>query len=260
MLRDSVQRNKYDFLEFATETWDLIKQPTKWDGSDYLKIGMLGAGTFLVMQADEPIRRLLNHNTTYAKSYPILFGNMWGEIYFTELLFAGFTVYALYNGDNTAHKIAFEIAQATCYTFYVNGPLKFIIGRARPYLNQGNQTYVPFSKYSDPDHQSMPGGHTGITLALTTVLSRNAKPVWLKILAYLPAALSMIGRVYLDKHWTSDVFLGGAVGYFTATWVVDQHEKAVENNGKVSQPGIGGINIQPYIIGDLYGLGLSFHL
>jgi hypothetical protein len=260
MLRDSVQRNKYDFLEFATETWDLIKQPTKWDGGDWLKIGMLGAGTFLVMQADEPVRRLLNHDTKYAKSIPIEFGNMWGEIYFTELLFAGFSVYALYNGDKTAHKIAFEIAQATCYTFYVNGPSKYLIGRARPYLNQGNQTYVPFSKYSNPDHQSMPGGHTGITLALTTVLSRNAKPVWLKVLAYLPAALSVIGRVYLDKHWTSDVFLGGAVGYLTATWVVDQHEKAVENNSKESKPGIGGINIQPFIFGDTYGLGLSLHL
>lgn len=260
MLRDSVQRNKYDFLEFATETWDLIKQPAKWDGGDWLKIGMLGAGTFLVMQADEPVRRLLNHDTKYAKSVPIEFGNMWGEIYFTELLFAGFSVYALYNGDKTAHKIAFEIAQAACYTFYVNGPLKYLIGRARPYLNQGNQTYVPFSKYSNPDHQSMPGGHTGITLALTTVLSRNAKPVWLKVLAYVPAALSMIGRVYLDKHWTSDVFLGGAVGYLTATWVVDQHEKKVDNNSKESQPGIGGINIQPFIFGDTYGLGLSLHL
>ena len=260
VLRDSVQRNKYDFLEFATETWDLIKQPTKWDGGDWLKIGMLGAGTFLVMQADEPVRRLLNHDTKYAKSVPIEFGNMWGEIYFTELLFAGFSVYALYNGDNTAHKIAFEIAQAACYTFYVNGPLKYVIGRARPYLNQGNQTYVPFSKYSNPDHQSLPGGHTGIVMALTTVLSRNAKPVWLKVLAYAPAVLSVIGRVYLDKHWTSDVFLGGAVGYLTATWVVDQHEKTVENHSKESQPGIGGINIQPFIFGDTYGLGLSLHL
>ena len=260
VLRDSVQRNKYDFLEFANETWDIIKQPTNWDGGDWLKIGMMGTGTFLAMQVDEPIRRALNHNTTYAKSYPILFANMWGEIYFTELLFAGFSVYALYNGDNTAHKIAFEIAQAACYTFYVNSPIKVIIGRARPYLNQGNQTYVPFSNYTNPDHQSLPSGHTAIVLALTTVLSRNAKPTWLKILAYVPAALSLVGRVYLDKHWTSDVLLGGAVGYFTATWVVDQHEKPIENNNKVSQTGIGGINIQPYFFGDTYGLGLSLHL
>lgn len=259
-LQDSIRQNKYDFLQFANETWNLIKQPTKWDGYDWLKIGILGTGTFLVMQTDQPIRNVVLKNQKYTKSFPIEFGNMWGELYFTELAFAGFTVYALYNDDKTAHKIAFEIAQATAYTFYINGPLKYIIGRARPYLGQGNQTYVPFSKYSNPDHQSFPGGHTGITLALTTVLSRNAKPLWLKILAYVPAALSVIGRVYLDKHWASDVFFGGAVGYFTATWVVDQHEKAVESDSKESQSGIRRINIQPFLFGDTYGFGLTLHL
>jgi len=259
-LQDSVKSNKYDFSQFVSETWGFIKQPTKWDGSDLLNIGILGAGTFLLMQTDEPIRRFINHDTKYSKSLPMEFGNMWGEIYFVEVLFGGFSLYALYNGDENAHKIAFEIAQASAYTFYINGPLKYLIGRARPYLEQGNQTYVPFSRYTNIDHQSLPGGHTGIVMALTTVLSRNAKPLWLKILAYVPAALSVVGRVYLDKHWTSDVFLGGAIGYLTATWVVDQHENAVENGGRESQLGIPGMNIQPYLDGDSYGLGFTLHL
>jgi hypothetical protein len=97
-------------------------------------------------------------------------------------------------------------------------------------------------------------------MALTTVLSRNASPGWLKVLAYVPAALSVVGRVYLDKHWTSDVFLGGAIGYYTATWVVDQHERADDNDGKESQLGIRGLSIQPYLDGDSYGLGFVLHL
>jgi len=32
-------------------------------------------------------------------------------------------------------------------------------------------------------------------------------------------------RVNQDQHWTSDNVLGGALGYFVATWVVDLHEK-----------------------------------
>lgn len=259
-LMDSVQQNKYNFSQFGNETWNFIKQPANWDGSDWLKIGILGAGTFLVMQADLPVRRFINYDKKYAKSFPIEFGDMWGELYFTELMFGGFTLYALYSNDKTAHKIAFEIAQAASYTFLVNSTLKYVVGRARPYLEKGNQTYKPFSRYDSPDHQSIPGGHTGIVMALTTVLSRNAKPVWLKVLAYVPAALSVIGRVYLDRHWTSDVFLGGAIGYLTATWVVDQHEQAVENNNKESQTGIRGINIQPYYFGDSYGLGFTLHL
>ncbi|PKL81644.1 MAG: hypothetical protein CVV24_14210 [Ignavibacteriae bacterium HGW-Ignavibacteriae-3] len=258
-LPDSIKVNKYNFAQFANETWGFIKQPTKWDGGDYLKLGMLGAATFLVMQTDEPIRRFLNLDKKYAKSVPIEFGDVWGELYFTEILFGGFSIYALYSGDKTSHKIAFEIAQATLYTFLINGSLKYIIGRARPYLEQGNQVYSPFSKYDNPDHQSIPGGHTGITMALTTVLSRNAKPLWLKILAYVPAGLSVIGRVYLDRHWASDVFFGGAIGYFAATWAVDQHENPVEDETKKSQLGIRGLKIQPYIFGDSYGLGMSLH-
>ena len=264
-LQDSRHQNKYNFSQFGRETLGFIIQPTKWDGGDWLKLGLLGAGTFLVMQADNPIRDYVNNdkiyglNKKYAKSYPIEFGNMWGELYFTEMMFGGFSLYALYADDKTAHKIAFEIAQASFYTFLVNGTLKYVIGRARPYLEQGNQVYNPFSRYDNPDHQSLPGGHTGITMALTTVLSRNAKPLWLKIIAYVPAALSVISRVYLDRHWASDVFLGGAIGYFAATWVVDQHEKPIENDSNKSQLGIRGINIQPFVFGDSYGLGITLH-
>ncbi|MDP3582779.1 MAG: hypothetical protein Q8S39_12670, partial [Ignavibacteria bacterium] len=131
-LQDSLRLNKYNFSQFGRETLGFIIQPTKWDGYDWLKLGLLGAGTFLVMQADNPIRDYVNNDKVYglnkkfAKSYPIEFGNMWGELYFTELMFGGFTVYALYAGDKTAHKIAFEIAQATFYTFLVNGTLKYI--------------------------------------------------------------------------------------------------------------------------------------
>jgi hypothetical protein len=264
--QDTLQRNRYNFSQFVNETWGFVKQPVNWDGGDYLRIGLLGAGTFLVMQADNPVRNYVNSDKRfgldkkYAKSYPIEFGNMWGELYFTEILFGGFSLYALYSGDKTSHKIAFEIAQSALYTFLVNGSLKYLIGRARPYLEQGNQSYTPFSRYDNPDHQSLPGGHTGITMALTTVLSRNAKPLWLKVAAYVPVAFSVISRVYLDRHWSSDIFLGGAIGYFVATWVVDQHENPAENDINKSQLGIRGLKIHPFLSGDSYGLGLSLHL
>jgi hypothetical protein len=255
-----VENNKYDFSQFARETWGFIKQPIEWEGNDYLKIGVMGAGTFLLMQVDEPVRRSLKKNTQYAKSFPVEFSNAWGEIIFTEVLFGGVSLYALYNRDKTAHKIAFEIAQATLYTFYTNSALKFVIGRARPFLNEGSRNYVPFSEYTSIDHQSLPSGHTAIVMALTTILSRNAKPTWLKILAYLPAAMSAVGRVYLDKHWVSDVFLGGAIGFFTATWVVDQHEKTNMDNNKDLQPIIGEMNLKPFLYGDSYGLSFTLHL
>ena len=37
---------KYTFSQFGNETVDFIKHPAKWEGSDWLKIGLVGAGTF----------------------------------------------------------------------------------------------------------------------------------------------------------------------------------------------------------------------
>jgi hypothetical protein len=226
-LRDSVERNKYNFSQFGNETWSFIKQPTKWEGSDWLKIGLIGAGTFLVMQVDQPIRNAVLKDQRYYKSVPIEAGRMWAELYPPVLIFSGFAAYSLLTGDTGARKTAYEIGQALLYAGAVDKILSIAIGRAKPYANEGPKSFRPFSTL-DPlkqDYQSLPGGHNTIAFALSTVLSRNAGPVWLKGLAYVPAALTFVSRVYQDRHWTSDDFAGAAIGCFVATWVVDLHEK-----------------------------------
>jgi membrane-associated phospholipid phosphatase len=98
-------------------------------------------------------------------------------------------------------------------------------------MNEGISSYHPFS-FRD-DFHSFPGGHTATAMVLSTVLSRNAGPTWLKILAYLPAAITPFSRVYEDMHWVSSCFFGGTLGYFVAKWVVDIHEK---NDNQIPSP------------------------
>lgn len=259
-LQDSVGQLKYNFSQFGNETWDFIKQPTKWDGIDWLKIGLLSAGTFIIIEAaDEPIRDEVLENQQYYNSVPIEIGNIWGDWYPTVIIAGGFAIHG-WLGDNTSSKkIAFEIIQSGLYTEIVTQILKNSFGRARPYMEQGPTEFKPFA-FLGVDYTSLPAGHTSWAFSLSTVLARNVKPVLLKILAYIPAGLTFIARVYQDKHWASDNFLGAAVGYFIATWVVDQHEKVVENDSEESQLGIRNFNIQPFISGDSYGFGLIFHL
>jgi len=108
----------------------------------------------------------------------------------------------------------------------INYVLKLAIGRARPYLNEGPTEFHPFSSLFSEDYHSNPSGHSTVAFVISTILSRNAKPVWLKVLAYLPAVLTLVSRVYQDQHWTSDDLLGAAFGYVIATWVVNQHESS----------------------------------
>jgi membrane-associated phospholipid phosphatase len=216
---------KYDFTQFGRETWEFAKQPIKWDGGDWLKLGLVSAATFLVMEtADQPVRNAVLKDQRYYKSVPIEFGRMWGELYTPVVLFSGFAAYSLITDDIGARKIAYEIGQASLYAGAVTFLLKMAIGRARPYMDEGKNSFHPFSSIFIQDYHSLPGGHTTAAMVLSTVLSRNVKPVWLKALVYIPAALTFISRVYQDQHWTSDDLLGAALGYIIATWVVDKHE------------------------------------
>ncbi|MGA2624867.1 MAG: phosphatase PAP2 family protein [Bacteroidota bacterium] len=223
-LRDSVEGNKYDFTQFGNETWSFIKQPTKWDGSDWFKVGLIGAGSFLLVETvDQPARDLAFQDRSYVRSVPIEAGRIWGEMYSPVLLFAGFATHSLITNDNSTRKIAYEIGQSCLYAGAMEYILKSAIGRARPYLNQGKSSYRLFTL--DDDYHSFPSGHSAAAVAISTVLSRNVGPTWLKILVYLPAAITPVSRVYEDMHWVSSCFIGSAIGYFVSDWVVDLHER-----------------------------------
>jgi len=218
-------QHKYTFSQFGDETWSFLKQPVRWNASDWLKLGLTGAGTVLIMQADQPVREAVLRDQRYSMSVPMEFGRIWGELYTPILLFGGYAIHSLIADDVGTRKIAYEIGQASLYAGATTYLLKMIIGRARPYVEEGSKSFHPFSAvFIKTDFQSLPGGHSAAAFVVSTVLSRNAGPVWLKVAAYLPAALTVISRVYQDKHWASDDFLGAAIGYFIATWVVDQHE------------------------------------
>ena len=228
VLKDSTSALKYNFSQFGDESWRFIKSPGKWNGGDFLKIGLVGAAAFVIIEtADTPIRNVvLKNNQNYYHSAPVELGRMFGELYSPVVFFGGFAIHSLITNDIKTRKIAYEIGQASIYAGVINYILKLAIGRARPYLNEGPTTFHPFAALFNQDDHSMPGGHSTAAMVISTVLSRNAKPTWLKILAYVPAALTFASRVYQDQHWTSDDLVGAAFGYFIASWVVDQHESS----------------------------------
>jgi membrane-associated phospholipid phosphatase len=217
-------QNGYNIAQFGDETFDFIKQPTRWEGNDWLKLGLVGVGTILVMQADQPIRDALMKDQNYYKSGPVEFGRLWGETYSTTIIAATFGLHGLLADNKSTKKVGFEIMQAALYSGGVTSVLKYAFGRARPFMKKGSADYQPFTLLDDGFH-SFPSGHTTLAFALSTVLSRNAQSNALKIAAFIPAALTVFSRVYQDYHWTSDCLFSAVVGFVVATWVVDLHDQ-----------------------------------
>ena len=221
-------QNQYTFKQFGKETSDFVKQPSKWNSNDWTKLGIIAASTFVVSQVDEQIRNYLLTDRSYYNSIPIEAGRIWGEPYATVTFGGGFGLYGIIQKDNASKRIGYEIFQSALYAGVITTFLKAVVGRARPYTNQGYSSFNPFSLFND-DYHSIPSGHTTLAFSLSTILSQNSKSDLIKAIAYLPAIITAFSRVYQDKHWTSDVFLSAVIGYFVGIWVHIQHNMIISN-------------------------------
>ncbi|MEJ5350950.1 MAG: phosphatase PAP2 family protein [Melioribacteraceae bacterium] len=225
-------QNKYNISQFSDESIKFIKQPLTWEKKDWIKLGAVSVGTILTMYIDQPVRDEYLINRNYYKSFPIEFGRKWGEIYTTVIIGGAFGLYGLIEDDNSTKRIGYEIFQTAFYSGIITQFLKISLGRARPFTNNGSNFYKPFTLFND-DFHSMPSGHATLAFALSTILSENTDSKFLKIAAYIPAVLTAVSRVYQDNHWTSDVLLGAAVGYFVGNWVHKIHDSKVMNNESI---------------------------
>ena len=218
------ERRLYSLSQFGHETFLFVKQPTKWKGNDWIRVGAVTASTILVMTTlDRTIVNSTQGQQRYFNSVPIVGGRVYGEWYSIGGVAGAFGLYGILARDTAAKKISIELLQAGVYSELVTTVLKIVVGRARPYVTENANTFRPFIVYND-DYYSMPSGHSTSAMALSTVMSRHAHSTVFKILAYVPVGLTMFSRIYQDKHWLSDVVPAAAIGYFVGNWVVDLHE------------------------------------
>lgn len=215
-------RKIYSPAQFKHETFLFIKQPTKWVGKDWFRVGAIVATTIAVMPLDESITNSTQGEQRYFHSASIEGGRIYGEWYSIGGVAGVFGIYGLITKDTTAKKISIELLQAGVYSELMAIILKVAIGRERPLTTQSAYNYKPLN--FNFDFQSMPSGHTTSAFALSTVMSRQANSTGLKILAYVPAGFTMFSRIYQHQHWLSDEVIGAALGYFVGRWVVDLHQ------------------------------------
>jgi membrane-associated phospholipid phosphatase len=89
--------------------------------------------------------------------------------------------------------------------------LKVGVGRARPFQSENPYDFKHFSK--EENYTSFPSGHTFHAFTVATILSQQFHKPLITAASYAIAAGVGLSRIYDNKHWMSDVLVGGAIGY-----------------------------------------------
>ena len=124
----------------------------------------------------------------------------------------GTLIYGLASNNKIAKRNATETFISVGANVLVTHLIKLSVNRTRPADKYPSEIFVN----SMTHNQSFPSGHTSLAFATATTLSIQYKKWYVTVPAYVWASSVGYSRMYLGKHYPSDVLAGAAVGIGTA--------------------------------------------
>jgi membrane-associated phospholipid phosphatase len=226
--------------------FSLAKAPFSFSNADWMKTGLITAGTISLFAVDKDLRTIALQNQNSLNDKIFNFDSFHGNAY-TALYTASLYGYGLIFKDKEIRRLGLNTFEAFIYSGIITGVLKVAIGRRRPFAGD-NHLFLKPLQITNNVYQALPSGHTTVSFAVSTVMAEYIDNIYWKIFWYGAGGMVALSRVYHNKHWASDVFLGGAVGYFVGSFIVNQNNK---NSNSLL-----GSKIKPYLnlneIGFLY--------
>ncbi len=119
--------------------------------------------------------------------------------------------------DERLQSTSLKAIQSVIVTAVATEGLKYLGGRARPFNDEGPWSFNPLPGNIDR-YKSLPSGHASLSFALFTPFAETYSR-WIYL---IPVSVAW-GRVYQDKHWFSDVVVGGGIGLISG-YLFTHHE------------------------------------
>lgn len=235
-------------LSYPQNAWRMISGPVNFDTNDWLIAGGVAAATGLLMLADEEINNTWRddiHSGTLDDFLDAMehFGDSQ-----TVLITAG-AGYVLGElvGTDRDKEAALLVAQSFLLSAGLTQGLKIAFKRERPDDSRDDQ-FSFFSSDASDTNSAFPSGHATNAFSMAAVLTNvyDEQVPWLGWVLYPVATMTSLARVNNERHWASDVFFGGALGYFIGRMVVRYSPFRGDDN----------VSLLPVSDGDYNGLRL----
>ncbi|MDB5034197.1 MAG: phosphoesterase PA-phosphatase related [Chlorobi bacterium] len=211
-----------DIAESGSDAALFFAAPARFGARSWGIAGGIMGGTGLMMLADDPVRRGFSgaHNATKDRIADI--GNLNGTILPAGVISGGLYLSGLLFDSPSLRLAGRHIVESVTFAAAITTTVKALVGRQRPFLNGG--PYVFHGPSLNDDLNSLPSGHTTVAFALCSSLAADIDRPWATVGLYSIAAVTGLSRIYVDRHWASDVFLGAAIGTICGYGVSHLHD------------------------------------
>lgn len=205
-------------LHVAQDEWGIVTAPLRWREHDAPGVAAFGLGTTLALATDtDAIGKLgvhLNRENEATK-----YSNYAGLYAPPVVLAFGYLVgSAQHNHHLQETSILAEEAMAD--SIILNTGLEYAINRQTPTQGDGKGRFWPNGTKTWPDGQSMPSDHSILAWSFAHVFASEYNGIGTKIVVYSLATSVSAARVVARKHFPSDVFVGGVLGYSIGGYVI----------------------------------------
>lgn len=217
---------------YVTDTGKMLSSPARWDGSDWLKAGLVVGATSGLLFADTGIKDFARRNQSSAGDKAASVGNALGNPLYTLPPLGLFYLYGSVYDDPKARRTSLLAVESLALSGAFTWTLKLTAQRPRPYTGESSSTWNGPSLKSG--NTSFPSVHTTAAFSIASVIAEEygANPC-VPPIAYGLATLTGMARIYDNKHWASDTLVGGTIGYFVGKAVVKYHTAQVSSALKI---------------------------
>lgn len=204
--------DKFYLKNFSTDFLDVVESPRNWGKKDFYTLSaVLGAGIFMYA-VDQDINSWFQNNRSAISENASRFITNLGQGVVLGAILASLYVSGEFFHQDSLRKTALIGFESLVISGVLVASLKFFLGRSRPFNGESSSVFRPLSLKSS--YQSFPSGHATSAFAVAAVIADQSKTLAVDLLTYTFAGFVAVSRVHEGKHWTSDVLVGSALGYF----------------------------------------------
>ncbi len=220
---DSVKLDGAYLKHYWTDARDIVTSPLKWDKKSWGKFGLVAGTTTALFFLDEPIKDFIQDNKdTKIGSFSHSFLDPMGSQYSVGFA-ATWYLWGLALKNSKAQSAGLMAIQSYAISGLLVRIPKELFGRTRP----GSYGVEGAFDFRGPGNGvGFPSGHTISAFSVATIFAEQYKDTkWVPIASYSLATLAGLSRIYDNKHWASDVFVGAIMGIAIGKFIYRSHKQ-----------------------------------